>query len=224
MTRSVSNRLTLVLQFFENAANSSSPRKKRKLSDDQEQDDDHPMLSQDGYEDAMPGYYEHEELGDSIVDEVEEHIEGDSPEHGKAGPGGTHSRPPVSAPAASSNQQMYAPTTSNSRATSHPPQALEKSESSRSSSKPPTLSSQKRKTSLSPTDDDVQMHTCPICSKALQTDNRGLNEHVDFCLSKNAIREAQVMSQSGSSKSLKQPLPVPVWGKPGVKMKKRKSG
>ena len=32
--------------------------------------------------------------------------------------------------------------------------------------------------------------TCPICSKPFDTDNVGLNEHIDFCLSKGAILAA----------------------------------
>lgn len=39
-------------------------------------------------------------------------------------------------------------------------------------------------------------HTCPICSKQLKTDNQGLNAHIDFCLSKGAILEAQVEASS----------------------------
>lgn len=31
---------------------------------------------------------------------------------------------------------------------------------------------------------------CPICSKVWATDNVGLNEHIDFCLSKSAIMAA----------------------------------
>ena len=46
----------------------------------------------------------------------------------------------------------------------------------------------------------VQPQTCPICSKTMQTDNRGLNAHVDFCLSKGAIREAQAMASVSSTK------------------------
>lgn len=38
---------------------------------------------------------------------------------------------------------------------------------------------------------DQEHHTCPICSKQLKTDNQGLNAHIDFCLSKGAILEAQ---------------------------------
>jgi DNA polymerase kappa len=32
---------------------------------------------------------------------------------------------------------------------------------------------------------------CPICQKKLQTDNQGLNAHIDFCLSRGAIWDAQ---------------------------------
>jgi len=32
---------------------------------------------------------------------------------------------------------------------------------------------------------------CPVCSRTLVTDNQGLNEHIDFCLSRDAIRAAR---------------------------------
>lgn len=41
-----------------------------------------------------------------------------------------------------------------------------------------------------------QTHSCPICGKELQTDNQGLNEHIDFCLSRGAIREAQAQAST----------------------------
>ena len=43
------------------------------------------------------------------------------------------------------------------------------------------------------------MMECPICLKILETDNQGLNEHIDFCLSKQAIKEAQTASLKPSS-------------------------
>ncbi|KAI0085191.1 IMS-domain-containing protein [Irpex rosettiformis] len=46
-------------------------------------------------------------------------------------------------------------------------------------------------------------HTCPICSKTLQTDNQGLNAHIDFCLSKGAILEAQAAASGGTTHKLK---------------------
>lgn len=35
-----------------------------------------------------------------------------------------------------------------------------------------------------------QVQVCPICQKELETDNSGLNAHIDFCLSKGAIMQA----------------------------------
>ncbi len=48
---------------------------------------------------------------------------------------------------------------------------------------------------------EEESHTCPICSKTLQTDNQGLNAHIDFCLSKGAIREAQAAASGSAGKS-----------------------
>jgi len=38
--------------------------------------------------------------------------------------------------------------------------------------------------------------TCPICAKELETDNAGLNAHIDFCLSKDAIMQATSLTNS----------------------------
>jgi DNA polymerase kappa len=45
----------------------------------------------------------------------------------------------------------------------------------------------------------VETHECPICGKTLETDNDGLNAHIDFCLSRGAILEAQVEASKSSS-------------------------
>jgi hypothetical protein len=42
-------------------------------------------------------------------------------------------------------------------------------------------------------------HICPICLKELQVDNVGLNEHIDFCLSKDSIKQAIEVSLPSSS-------------------------
>ena len=42
----------------------------------------------------------------------------------------------------------------------------------------------------SASEDKTEQH-CPVCSRTLVTDNQGLNEHIDFCLSRDAIREAR---------------------------------
>ena len=44
--------------------------------------------------------------------------------------------------------------------------------------------------SLVRSEDKMEQH-CPVCSRTLVTDNQGLNEHIDFCLSRDAIREAR---------------------------------
>lgn len=40
------------------------------------------------------------------------------------------------------------------------------------------------------TDETQGPLVCPLCSRRLNTDNVGLNEHIDFCLSRSAIMEA----------------------------------
>lgn len=53
-------------------------------------------------------------------------------------------------------------------------------------------------------DKSSEQHICPICSKTLQTDNAGLNAHVDWCLSRSAILEASASaSTSGPSDAAK---------------------
>ena len=37
---------------------------------------------------------------------------------------------------------------------------------------------------------DKAEQQCPVCSRTLVVDNQGLNEHIDFCLSRETIREA----------------------------------
>ena len=43
---------------------------------------------------------------------------------------------------------------------------------------------------------------CPICMKDLEVDNLGLNAHIDFCLSKDVIKEATKNSGASSKKVL----------------------
>lgn len=49
--------------------------------------------------------------------------------------------------------------------------------------------------------DRVRHQDCPICGKLLETDNKGLNAHIDFCLSRNVIMEAQTNAQNTAKKS-----------------------
>lgn len=62
---------------------------------------------------------------------------------------------------------------------------------------------------------DTVIHDCPVCGKTLETDNGGLNEHIDFCLSRGAIMEAQVEASQSSKKGSK----YIGWPKPESKKK-----
>lgn len=55
----------------------------------------------------------------------------------------------------------------------------------------------RRKPSSTNQQRSVTTLTCPVCSRELETDNAGLNEHIDFCLSRGAIMAA---SKEGDSK------------------------
>jgi len=41
-----------------------------------------------------------------------------------------------------------------------------------------------------------ETHECPVCEKTLETDNKGLNSHIDFCLSRGVIWKAQAEARS----------------------------
>jgi len=71
--------------------------------------------------------------------------------------------------------------------TSPSPTGLSSNKPSSSSKKPISSTNHERK-SKGPKN---ETHVCPMCSRVLETDNQGLNEHVDFCLSKQAIKAAQ---------------------------------
>ncbi len=43
---------------------------------------------------------------------------------------------------------------------------------------------------------------CPICNRGLETDNAGLNAHVDFCLSRGAIFDASARGEASSSQEM----------------------
>ena len=69
-----------------------------------------------------------------------------------------------------------------------------------SSKQPPPHETHEIDTRKPPSKRKAVTHDCPVCSKTLETDNEGLNAHIDFCLSRGAIMEAQVeASQSLAS-------------------------
>jgi len=141
--------------------------------------------------DAMPGYYEHEEPihnilmdGESEDDQAEELVTQNLPKE--------RIRPPTSAKARSSSMKLE---DSSSEIYRFEPKPLRrnrsKSDVGHQSDQPRYDISLERKAQMS------QM--CPICSRLLMADNQGLNAHIDFCLSRNAIREARDESIGSSA-------------------------
>ncbi|KIM83394.1 hypothetical protein PILCRDRAFT_97225 [Piloderma croceum F 1598] len=190
-----------IKRFFEPL--NTSAQKRRKLLDDLEQSADLPVmeLNQTEPEEAMPGFYEHDEA-DEELDMVVDNVEGeDHPLQIHATETTvvqTRPRPPVSAPArafSSRQQNAEASTSSGSRGavesrtatTSYITRASEAA--SRSRSAEPSIEA--------PLDTGATgTLQCPICTKTLETDNQGLNSHIDFCLSRGAIMAAQTKAKS----------------------------
>ncbi|PIL35892.1 transcription factor [Ganoderma sinense ZZ0214-1] len=168
-----------IKRFFN--ATPSSPSKRRRIEHPQpdEQDEELPQLSQDGFATSMPGYQEDVEADDVAEDDVPEADE----THAHRPPGSKSSKPDSSRPpnSAHAGSSRAKPSSTASTSTSAVPQKPQSKNEARASPAP--------------------LLECPICGKMLETDNQGLNEHVDFCLSKGAIKEAQASSLSSNSKS-----------------------
>jgi DNA polymerase kappa len=157
-----------MLQFFESA--DSSPRKRPKLEiegEDCNDNDDHVGKVHE----SMPGLYEEDENGEergfnAPDDEEENYISHDFNPRYHE----QRPRPPASAPGPSRTSQsdLLFPTTR---------------------AKPISARQEGRASS-------TRYQECPICNKKLETDNGGLNAHIDFCLSRNVIMEAQTAAQS----------------------------
>ena len=121
----------------------------------------------EGEDDSMPGFYEEEELELDHLQHDDQTIQGSEDTLSK----------PHSKPRSSINAPSHLRTSS--KDTFQPCKASGSS-----------LSGQEGVVTV------AGHHTCPICGKQLKTDNQGLNAHIDFCLSKGAILEAQTEASS----------------------------
>ncbi|KAG6813376.1 hypothetical protein H0H92_011642 [Tricholoma furcatifolium] len=59
----------------------------------------------------------------------------------------------------------------------------------------PTALLDSRQSEIAP----IETHSCPLCGKTLRVDNQGLNTHIDFCLSRGAIRQAHAEASNSTS-------------------------
>lgn len=157
----------------------------------------------------MPGFYEHDEedtdlgMNAGAADDMEgEDNEQHQTHLGEIGIPQTRPRPPVSAPARTNSTKK----TSAVASASYGPRISTKPHSTShvtrpSETSPSRMGSKSHAQSPLPSGSDagattVGMLECPICGKTLETDNQGLNSHIDFCLSRGAIMAAQTVAEN----------------------------
>ncbi|KAI0665939.1 DNA/RNA polymerase [Trametes maxima] len=177
-----------IKRFFEEAPVPSSPKKRRRTDPD-EDEGEQPRLSQDGFATAMPGYDD-----DEAEEEAKDIAHNDEIDGAQDTRMIRHVRSSSTKPKSTSappNRKSPQPKLSSSKAppiqvVASPPVSPKKQNKGHDSEAPPLFLE------------------CPICGKLLETDNQGLNEHIDFCLSKQAIKEAQTASLKPTSKSERQ--------------------
>ena len=166
-----------------------SPRKKPKLSydDPSEFDAVDEMNEHQGMEEAMPGFHEDDETDLGMEDDEANEIEHDVL---------------ISRPVSAVNRLPTSVGNGQASSSKQPlpmgPHEIHEMDMWR-----PVL---KRETGT---------HDCPVCGKTLETDNEGLNAHIDFCLSRGAIMEAQVEASQSSTKGVR----YKGWSKPESKKK-----
>lgn len=175
----------------------TSPHKRRKLEGDadsplHEEGDTHE--DQVGHEDAMPGFYVHDEedntRGDEEMEEDDqEEVEIAASENQVPS---IRPRPPVSAPARSSGSTMPLKPSGSAMPDSAKPLSAGHVQPTSKALREPILASDPA-LAVVPSGGFLQ---CPVCEKMLETDNQGLNSHIDFCLSRGAIMEAQTKAKS----------------------------
>ncbi|KAF5380614.1 hypothetical protein D9615_004634 [Tricholomella constricta] len=178
-----------IKRFFE-PLQSGQPRKKAKLEQGETDMNfiGYDTALDDDLEDVMPGFHENDENDHHLDQEIVETL---VPETNLiARQCATIPRPPAPTPSIHSSLMKV-------DAKQHLASSSISGPSSSRTIKPHSLSDTARPT-MSPAGDPgqilktgVETHACPICGKTLRTDNQGINSHIDFCLSRGAIREAR---------------------------------
>jgi DNA polymerase kappa len=182
------------LQFFE-PLQGELPHKRPKLSDDEietgaELDAPGDFELHDTAEEAMPGFYEHEDEAINLGKHADD-LDLVDPRPPDLPRRQSSTSKPVSE---SRLSDILRPSTSfacNSRFGAKPYSASAtirpKSSASNSGTRP----------SIS------ESLMCPVCGKLFQIDNEGLNAHIDLCLSRGAIRQAHAEASNPVKKNIK---------------------
>ncbi|KAL4078385.1 hypothetical protein V8B97DRAFT_1937068 [Scleroderma yunnanense] len=170
-----------IKRFF--TASSSSPRKKTKREIDTELLQEMAGVGSD--EESMPNYYEMEDESEFPGAEDDDHVQGKDEVPSAKDIKPRPQKPPSTGKAISSSFLHR-----------EGPSSLEKDNHEISSARrvPTKLDS------MTSSDTSLENHTCPVCGKYMVTDNPGLNAHIDFCLSKGAILEAQTAANRPRSR------------------------
>ncbi|KAJ2916743.1 hypothetical protein MD484_g3656, partial [Candolleomyces efflorescens] len=190
--RAASDNSTGIKRFFgqvKTGIGDGSSRKRRRLEDDDVSD--HGEEDEDDME-AMPGFHEDDEdPGFELLDDDDTPVE-PAP---AAGPSKPRPRPPVSAPACSPPMILPSEGKGEVADTKGKTRARAKSIGMHADESSAGMVSVAHKSETHPN----STLECPICQKKLQTDNQGLNAHIDFCLSRGAIWDAQAETVAPSN-------------------------
>ncbi|KAF4567617.1 hypothetical protein EYR40_006618 [Pleurotus pulmonarius] len=159
-----------IKRFFGPAQQAASGGK-RKASDVDDDDEDASIdqEEQENDDDVMPGFHEQDEAD---IDPSQHDVDDDEGLQIIPPPANTRKRPPNSVP---------------DKSISHPPTLRSRSKSAGPSRSHGAAIAGPSATSSTPS----ETHTCPVCNEVLSTNNTGLNEHIDYCLSRDAIQQAQ---------------------------------
>jgi len=224
--RAESDQKTSGIKRFFGSNSSSSPKKKRRIEEEIEiaDDDEPPSLSQDGFAEAMPGFHEHEEGDEAVIPNTEHLSDAGSAYEQDSNRSSTErntaSRRSRSTERSARDQHRpLKPASSSVRkpassASSKPHSAMSRLARATDPNTSESISGPTSGQSLAGHDEAVYYQTCPICGKSMQTDNQGLNAHIDFCLSRQAIKEAQASAFITNSK------PFTVKGSPDKSLRK----
>ncbi|KAG6831836.1 hypothetical protein H0H87_003755 [Tephrocybe sp. NHM501043] len=175
----------------------SQPHKRPKIGDvdaDADTAETHELLDATSDE-SMPGFLEMDE-GDHAIYELEDNFVKGSQANVDDTGHVQNSLPPTRIPGVTTTQilHQFAPTPGTSTATINRPSTIKLHSSGRKFESNPDR--------LQKASNIEEVHDCPVCERSLQTDNQGLNAHIDFCLSRGAIRQAHAEATSPVKPSL----------------------
>ncbi|KAA1471783.1 DNA/RNA polymerase [Dentipellis sp. KUC8613] len=196
---------TGIKRFFESRG---SPRKRQKKEHHPQNDDHEPTLPahehNDDDEEVMPGFHEHEQEHEVWDVDAEAFVDSEVHQDPEQAADPANPRPPVSAPAPVTSRNPEHTDTGKPRSLSSAcmrPPALERhgqvNAAAGPSSRPKPPSTSNITNSATEPAQEPEL-ACPICAQAC-ADNDSLNTHVDWCLSREAIRSAAAEGDGGQA-------------------------